>query len=136
MPDRKQRITGALAAGAVIVGALANAGATGAFASEPARTAADPPDGARAVVQVSPNPTAERGEEVTITGSGGGGERLRAVHSGFNGKPVLENVRIVNDDPAAFTAKGTVSREIGDGVGPVLVDCGGQAGVTLLITHT
>ncbi|GAA2209564.1 hypothetical protein GCM10009850_050220 [Nonomuraea monospora] len=102
-----------------------------------AETAAPkPPKGARAVVHVSPNPTAERGQEVTITGHCGGGKGLKAVIAGIDREhPVLENVRIVKDDPKGFVAKGTLASRIGNGVGPVFVDCGGEAGVTLLVTH-
>jgi hypothetical protein len=125
-------------AGVSLTAGMLGLGAGGAFASDtPAAEAAapQPPKGARAVVQVSPNPTAKRGEEVTITGHCGGGKKLNAVLSGFNGKPVLENVRIINDDPNGFLAKANLSPAIGNGVGPVLVDCGGEAGVTLLVTH-
>jgi len=95
-----------------------------------------PPKGARAVVQVSPNPTTKRGQEVTITGHCGGGKGLKAVLAGLDRKhPVLRNIRIVKDDPKGFVAKATLDRKIGNGVGPVLVDCGGEAGVTLLVTH-
>ncbi|MEV4243068.1 hypothetical protein AB0J63_06610 [Streptosporangium canum] len=134
---------------AVILGASLTAGvlglgAGGAFAGDKAGTtgtitaeaaAPRPPKGARAVVQVSPNPTAKRGEEVTITGHCGGGKKLNAVLSGFGGRPVLKNIRIIDDNPDGFVAKATLSREIGNGVGPVFVDCGGEAGVTLLVTH-
>ncbi|MGW3347330.1 hypothetical protein ACWDA3_28850 [Nonomuraea rubra] len=95
-----------------------------------------PPKGARAVVRVSPNPTAKRGQEVTITGHCGGGKGLKAVIAGLDReRPVLENIRIIKADPKAFVAKGTLSSRIGNGVGPVFVDCGGEAGVTLLVTH-
>ncbi|MER5424836.1 hypothetical protein [Streptosporangium roseum] len=134
---------------AVILGASLTAGvlglgAGGAFAGDKAGTtgsittevaAPRPPKGARAVVQVSPNPTAKRGEEVTITGHCGGGRKLNAVLSGFSGRPVLKNIRIIDDNPDGFVAKATLSREIGNGVGPVFVDCGSEAGVTLLVTH-
>ncbi|GAA4956984.1 anaerobic selenocysteine-containing dehydrogenase [Nonomuraea thailandensis] len=116
-------------AGSVSAPAGATGGAVGAAAPKP-------PKGARAVVRVSPNPTAERGQEVTITGHCGGGTGLKAVIAGLDRKrPVLENVRIVKDDPKGFVAKGTLSSRIGNGVGPVFVDCGGEAGVTLLVTH-
>ncbi|WP_214318233.1 hypothetical protein [Nonomuraea sediminis] len=36
--------------------------------SAPAADKAEPPRGARAVVQVSPNPTTRSGQEITITG--------------------------------------------------------------------
>ncbi|MCG5220222.1 hypothetical protein [Streptosporangium sp. KLBMP 9127] len=72
---------------------------------------------------------------MTTTGNCGGGTKLKAVLSGFNGKPVLENIRITNDDPDGFVAKATLSKTVGNGVGPVFVDCGGEAGVTLLVTH-
>ncbi|MET8333129.1 hypothetical protein [Streptosporangium canum] len=112
------------------------AGVTGTTGTTTAEAAAPrPPKGARAVVQVSPNPTARRGEEVTITGHCGGGEKLNAVLSGFGGRPVLKNIRILDDNPDGFVAKAILSREIGNGVGPVFVDCGGEAGVTLLVTH-
>ncbi|MGW0595248.1 hypothetical protein [Streptosporangium sp. NPDC002607] len=135
---------------AVIVGAsltvgVLGLGAGGAFASDKVGTtgkiaaeaaAPKPPKGARAVVQVSPNPTAKRGEELTITGHCGGGKGLKAVVSGaYGGVPSLENIRIIDDNPKKFVAKATLSRKIGNGVGPVFVDCGGEAGVTLLVTH-
>ncbi|MFC7584998.1 hypothetical protein ACFQYP_15590 [Nonomuraea antimicrobica] len=95
-----------------------------------------PPKGARAVVRVSPNPTAERGQEVTITGHCGGGKGLKAVVAGLDREhPVLRDVRIIKDDPKGFVAKATLDSKVGNGVGPVLVDCGGEAGVTLLVTH-
>ncbi|SEN42160.1 hypothetical protein [Nonomuraea pusilla] len=53
----------------------------------------------------------------------------------MTGKPVLVNVRIIDDNPKRFVAKATLAPEVGNGVGPVLVDCGGEAGVTLLVTH-
>ncbi|MEU7984165.1 hypothetical protein AB0B56_04785 [Streptosporangium canum] len=113
--------------------AASAASAAGTITTEAA--APRPPKGARAVVRVSPNPTAKRGEEVTITGHCGGGRKLNAVLSGFGGRPVLKNVRIIDDNPDGFVAKATLSHEIGNGVGPVFVDCGGEAGVTLLVTH-
>ncbi|MFD9888026.1 hypothetical protein ACFWY9_01690 [Amycolatopsis sp. NPDC059027] len=94
-----------------------------------------PPKGARAVVEVSPNPTAKRGEEVTITGNCGGGTGLKQVIGNSPENPALENIRILKSDPNGFLAKANVAQHIGNGVGPVLVDCGGEAGVTLLVTH-
>jgi hypothetical protein len=94
-----------------------------------------PPKGARATVRVSPNPTTERGQEVTITGDCGGGTGLKSVLGGFPDKPVLVNIRILKDDPDGFVAKANLAPDIGNGVGPVFVDCGGEAGVTLLVTH-
>ncbi|MFI7613673.1 hypothetical protein ACIBP6_20825 [Nonomuraea terrae] len=100
------------------------------------QAAPKPPKGARAVVQVSPNPTTRRGQEVTITGNCGGGEQLQAVIAGIDRKnPVLRNIRIVDADPQRFVAKATLSPTIGNGVGPVFVSCGDEAGVTLLVTH-
>ncbi|MFI6600608.1 hypothetical protein ACIBHX_30555 [Nonomuraea sp. NPDC050536] len=94
----------------------------------------EPPQGARAVVQVSPNPTTRSGQEITITGDCGGGKRLKQVLSGY-GKPVLEDVRILDDNPKGFTAKARIAKRVGNGVGPVFVDCDGEAGVVLLVTH-
>jgi hypothetical protein len=94
-----------------------------------------PPKGARATVRVSPNPTTERGQEVTITGDCGGGTGLKSVLGGFPDKPALVNIRILKDDPKGFVAKANLAPHIGNGVGPVFVDCGGEAGVTLLVTH-
>jgi chemotaxis response regulator CheB len=95
-----------------------------------------PPKGARAVVQVSPNPTTKRGQQVTITGTCGGGKGLKAVLAGLDKEhPVLQNIRIIKDNPKGFVAKATLAPTVGNGVGPVLVDCGGEAGVTLLVTH-
>ncbi|MER7364043.1 hypothetical protein [Nonomuraea wenchangensis] len=130
----------AIAGLSLTAGLLASAGGpAGAQAGTagPAATAAPkPPKGARAVVRVSPNPTTRRGQEVTITGHCGGGEGLKAVLAGLDRKhPVLRNVRIIQDDPKGFVAKATLAPGIGNGVGPVFVDCGGEAGVTLLVTH-
>jgi len=94
-----------------------------------------PPAGARAVVKVAPNPAAP-GEEVTITGNCGGGKGLKAVLGGFPDNPTLTDIQIVDAGPDKFEAKAKVSTTIGDGVGPVLVDCDGEAGVTLMVTHT
>ncbi|MFB4283761.1 hypothetical protein ACBJ59_51280 [Nonomuraea sp. MTCD27] len=122
-------------AGLSLTAGLLSLGA-GARAADTSAAAPKPPKGARAVVQVSPNPTTERGQEVTITGHCGGGKGLRAVLAGLDRKrPVLENVRIIEDGPKKFVAKATLSATVGNGVGPVLVDCGGEAGVTLLVTR-
>ncbi len=135
-----KRMMTAIAGLSLTAGLLASAGGpAGAQAGTagPAATAAPkPPKGARAVVRVSPNPTTRRGQEVTITGHCGGGEGLKAVLAGLDRKhPVLRNVRIIKDDPKGFVAKATLAPSIGNGVGPVFVDCGGEAGVTLLVTH-
>ncbi|MEO3874178.1 hypothetical protein ABGB18_35715 [Nonomuraea sp. B12E4] len=106
---------------------------TGTAAAE--KAAPRPPKGARAVVRVSPNPTTRRGQKVTITGDCGGGEKLKTVMAGVNGNTVLENIRILSSDPKGFKATATLSSKIGNGVGPVFVDCGDEAGVTLLVTH-
>jgi hypothetical protein len=94
-----------------------------------------PPDGARAVVDVTPNPTTERGQQVVITGSCGGGSGLRQVIGGFPERPTLVDVEILDPGPDRFVARARLADFVGNGVGPVLVDCGGQAGVTLLVTH-
>jgi hypothetical protein len=94
----------------------------------------NPPKGARAVVEVTPNP-AKRGEEVTITGDCGGGTGLKNVVGGSPEHQVLRDVRIVDAGPGRFEAKATLSETVGYGVGPVMVDCGGEAGVTLLVTR-
>ncbi|UBU10253.1 hypothetical protein [Nonomuraea gerenzanensis] len=133
-----KRVVTTIAALGLTAGLIGSAGAqAGAVTDTSAPASAPkPPKGARAVVQVSPNPTAERGQEVTITGHCGGGKGLKAVIAGIDReRPVLENLRIVKDDPKGFVAKGTLSPRIGNGVGPVFVDCGGEAGVTLLVTH-
>ncbi|MBP2479167.1 hypothetical protein JOF53_008039 [Crossiella equi] len=96
---------------------------------------AQPPKGARAVVQISPNPTTHRGQEVTITGSCGGGTGLRKIVSGVGGAPILEDVRIRQTGPDRFEATARLRDTIGNGVGPVFVDCGTEVGVTLLVTH-
>ncbi|MFG1613434.1 hypothetical protein ACGFI3_11765 [Nonomuraea wenchangensis] len=120
----------------LLVSAGGPAGAQAGTAGPAATAAPKPPKGARAVVRVSPNPTTRRGQEVTITGHCGGGEGLKAVLAGLDRKhPVLRNVRIIRDDPKGFVAKATLAPSIGNGVGPVFVDCGGEAGVTLLVTH-
>jgi hypothetical protein len=126
-----------IAAVVVSLGAVITVGAAGGASAAPAQApAALPPEGARAQVQVSPNPTTRRGEEVTITGDCQDGTGLKAVYSGvYGGVPLLENVRIIKTDPTGFEAKATVSQTIGNGVGPVFVDCGGEAGVTLVVTH-
>ncbi|WP_246080845.1 hypothetical protein [Nonomuraea mesophila] len=122
-------------AGAPAGAQVGKAGEAGEAATA-AMAAPKPPKGARAVVRVSPNPTTERGQEVTITGHCGGGKGLKAVLAGLDRKhPVLKNIRIVKDDAKGFVAKATLSPKIGNGVGPVFVDCGGEAGVTLLVTH-
>jgi hypothetical protein len=114
--------------------ASAQAGTAG--ESTAAVAAPKPPKGARAVVQVSPNPTTKRGQEVTITGHCGGGKGLKAVLGGIDReRPMLQNIRIIDDNPKGFVAKATLAPNIGNGVGPVFVDCGGEAGVTLLVTH-
>ncbi|MEV8632923.1 hypothetical protein AB0395_14825 [Streptosporangium sp. NPDC051023] len=137
-----KRTIAAIAGMGLIVGTLA-LGGSGALASDrddtpgevtAATATPQPPQGARAVVQLSPNP-AKAGQEVTITGNCGGGKKLSAVASGYGSVTALENVQILNDDPNGFVAKGTVSSEIGGGVGPVFVDCDGEAGVALLVTH-
>jgi hypothetical protein len=129
----------AVAAGLI---AATSIGIAGGAAADPGTTtegkttnSQEPPKGARATVQVSPNPTTKRGEEVTITGNCGGGTGLKSVLGGFPDRPILENVRIVRSGPDEFEAKATLSQRIGNGVGPVFVDCGGEAGVTLLVTH-
>lgn len=94
-----------------------------------------PPKGARATVEVTPNPTAQRGQEVTISGNCGGGTGLKAVVGGLLANPSLVDVRIVDPGPDHYLAKAKLAQNIGNGVGPVLVDCGGEAGVTLLVTH-
>ncbi|WP_431900577.1 hypothetical protein [Nonomuraea sp. bgisy101] len=117
-------------------GAPAGAQAGTAGEATAAMAAPKPPKGARAVVQVSPNPTTKRRQEVTITGHCGGGKGLKAVLAGLDREhPVLENIRIIEDNPQGFVAKATLAPTIGNGVGPVFVDCGGEAGVTLLVTH-
>lgn len=131
----------ALIAAAVLVagGAIGVAGVSSASASVEGQNMTEghnkPPKGARATVRVSPNPTTERGQEVTITGDCGGGTGLKSVLGGFPDKPALVNIRILNDDPKGFVAKANLAPNIGNGVGPVFVDCGGEAGVVLLVTH-
>jgi hypothetical protein len=137
-----KRVITAIAGLSLMAGLLGLAGApAGAQVSTAGETTAamaapKPPKGARAVVQVSPNPTTKRGQEVTITGHCGGGKGLEAVLAGLDRKhPVLENIRIIEDDPKGFVAKATLAPTIGNGVGPVFVACGGEAGVSLLVTH-
>jgi hypothetical protein len=57
------------------------------------------------------------------------------VLGGFPDNPALVNIRIVKAGPEHFVAKANLAPTIGNGVGPVFVDCGGEAGVTLLVTH-
>lgn len=94
-----------------------------------------PPPGARAVVQVTPNPVTEPNQEVTITGHCGGGTGLRAVHAGLTENQVLEDVAIVNAGPDRFEAKARLRFGVGHGAGPVVVDCGGELGSTILVTR-
>lgn len=124
---------GAFASGGSTAVGGSNAG--GGSSDATGAAAARPPKGARAVVKVTPNPTTRRGQEVTITGHCGGGTGLKQVIAGLGGKPVLEDIRIIDDNPKGFLAKARLSATIGNGVGPVFVDCGGEAGVTLLVTH-
>ncbi|MEO3805246.1 hypothetical protein [Nonomuraea sp. B1E8] len=140
MSKRMMTAIATLSLTAGLLGAAGSpAGAQAGTASQAAATATaapKPPKGARAVVRVSPNPTTKRGQEVTITGHCGGGKGLKAVLAGLDRKhPVLQNIRIVEDNPKGFVAKATLAPKIGNGVGPVFVDCGGEAGVTLLVTH-
>ncbi|MGW4471099.1 hypothetical protein ACWENQ_15635 [Nonomuraea sp. NPDC004354] len=138
-----KRVMAAIAGLSLTAGLLGLAGApagaqvgTASEAVTAAMAVPKPPKGARAVVQVSPNPTTKRGQEVTITGHCGGGKGLKAVLAGLDREhPVLQNIRIVEDNPKGFVAKATLAPKIGSGVGPVFVDCGGEAGVTLLVTH-
>src|SRR3954469_3548394 len=109
--------------------------ATGGTAAAEPDDGHQPPDGARAVVTVTPNPTTERGQWVVITGHCGGGTRLRPVIGGFPEHPMLTDIEIVDPDPAGFLARARLAGFVGNGAGPVFVDCGGQAGVTLLVTH-
>lgn len=135
----KSKVLGlAVAAGLVAAVSIGIAGAASADSGATEGTMTqqqEPPKGARATVQVSPNPTTRRGQEVTITGNCGGGAGLKTVLGGLPDHPALENIRIIDAGPEHFVAKATVSQHIGNGVGPVLVDCGGEAGVTLLVTH-
>jgi hypothetical protein len=130
LKNKKLAVVSGIAA-ATAVAALCLAGS----ASAAAGGSAQPPKGARAVVNVSPNPTVRSGQAVTITGDCGGGSGLKTVIGGFPGQGILENLHIVSSDPHGFRATATISSQIGNGVGPVFVDCGGEAGVTLLVTH-
>ncbi|ATY12838.1 hypothetical protein CU254_22070 [Amycolatopsis sp. AA4] len=112
------------------VGAAAGAGAG--VAQPPA--AEQPPEGARATVKVDPNPAAPGGD-VTITGDCGGGKGLKKVIGGYPGHQILKDVKIVDANPESFKATALLTTKIGDGVGPVMVDCDGESGVTLLVTH-
>lgn len=139
---------GRLAAGTALAAAVIAGGtigvaaaATGDHPAAPVAAAAQPPaseqppEGARAVVKVDPNP-ATPGGEVTITGNCGGGKGLKKVIGGYPGHQILKDVKIVDASPEAFKATAKLTTKIGDGVGPVMVDCDGEAGVTLLVTHT
>ncbi|MEU6719043.1 hypothetical protein ABZ897_46905 [Nonomuraea sp. NPDC046802] len=120
----------------IAVAALATGATTSsASATNAGASAKLPPKGARAVVEVSPNPTAKRGEKLTITGHCGGGTGLKAVIGGIQDKSILEEVRILDDNPKRFKATATLRSTIGNGVGPIFVNCGGEMGVTLLVTH-
>ncbi|NUW32324.1 hypothetical protein HTZ77_12895 [Nonomuraea sp. SMC257] len=145
-----KRASIATVAGLILTAGLLGQGAAGASAADrtgpaaattgPADAAATtaapkPPKGARAVVQVSPNPTTRRGQEITITGNCGGGQKLKEVIGGVIQRPTLTNIRIIDDNPEGFVAKATLARQIGYGVGPIMVSCGDEMGVTLLVTH-
>lgn len=133
MSNKKSGILVGLAASAAALAAgVAGFSAVGTASADSGPT---PPKGARATVQVSPNPVVKRGQEVTITGNCGGGSNLRAVVGGSPENNILENLRILDDDPNGFLAKATVAERVGAGVGPVLVDCGDEAGVVLLVTR-
>ncbi|SDJ04506.1 hypothetical protein [Nonomuraea jiangxiensis] len=125
----------ALAVGTLGSGGIGASAATQAGQAEAGTAAPKPPKGARAVVRISPNPTTRRGQEVTITGNCGGGRKLTAVIAQIGPRSVLRNIRILKDDPRGFVAKANLDSKIGNGVGPIMVDCGGEAGVTLLVTH-
>ncbi|GAA1026998.1 hypothetical protein GCM10009565_47220 [Amycolatopsis albidoflavus] len=138
----------ALAAAAIAGGTIGvAAAATGdhpaspvAAAAVPAAVAAQPPaeqppEGARATVKIDPNPAAPGGD-ITLTGNCGGGKGLKKVIGGFPDHQILKDVKIVDANPEAFKATAKVTTKVGNGVGPVMVDCDGEAGVTLLVTHT
>lgn len=132
------RVVGGLIAAAALItaGVIGTASAdTAGGGQEVAKGQHKPPKGARATVRVTPNPTTERGQEVTITGDCGGGTGLKSILGGFPDNPALVNIRILKDGPNGFLAKANLAPHIGNGVGPVFVDCGGEAGVTLLVTH-
>jgi len=138
MRSKTTRTVTGLAAAAGLVTAVSIGIAGGASADQgttEGTMTTQPPKGARATVEVTPNPTTHRGQEVTITGSCGGGTGLKSVLGGFPEHPALENIRILDAGPDRYVAKATVAQHIGNGVGPVFVDCGGEAGVTLLVTH-
>ena len=130
-------VAAAVIAGGTIGVAAASTGdrpaAPVAAAQPPA--AEQPPEGARATVKVDPTP-AVPGGDVTITGNCGGGKGLKKVIGGYPGHEILKDLKIVDANPEAFKATATLSKKIGNGVGPVLVDCDGEAGVTLLVTHS
>ncbi|WP_116199333.1 hypothetical protein [Amycolatopsis circi] len=140
-------VVGAAAAAAVIAGGTIGvaAAATGEHPAAPVAATAlaaaqppaaeQPPEGARAIVKVDPNPAAPGGE-ITITGNCGGGKGLKKVIGGFPGHQILKDVKIVDANPEAFKATAKLTTKVGNGVGPVMVDCDGEAGVTLLVTHT
>ncbi|MBB1159277.1 hypothetical protein [Amycolatopsis dendrobii] len=132
----------AIAGGTIGVAAAATGDRPAAPAAAPVAAAAaqppaaeQPPEGARATVKVDPNPAAPGGD-VTITGNCGGGKGLKKVIGGYPGHQVLKEVKIVDANPDAFKATAKLTTKIGNGVGPVMVDCDGEAGVTLLVTHT
>ncbi|WP_409464129.1 hypothetical protein [Amycolatopsis sp. GA6-003] len=132
----------ALAAAAIAAGTIGVAtAATGDRQAPPAVAAAmaqppaeQPPEGARATVKADPNPAAPGGD-VTLTGNCGGGKGLKKVIGGYPGHQVLKDVKIVDANPEAFKATAKLTTKAGDGAAPVMVDCDGEAGVTLLVTH-
>lgn len=134
MTNRTIAVLVAVGAATVAAGAI---GITAASAAPGVTTTQtdQPPQGARATVHVTPNPTTQRGQEVTITGNCGGGTGLKQVVGGLLAHPSLVDIRIIDPGPDHYVAKARLAQNIGNGVGPVLVDCGGEAGVTLLVTH-
>ncbi|MET9267511.1 hypothetical protein [Amycolatopsis sp. NPDC004079] len=117
----------------VVPVAAAAPAAPAAVAAQP--PAEQPPEGARAIVKIDPNPAAPGGD-ITLTGNCGGGKGLKKVIGGFPGHQILKDIKIVDANPDAFKATAKVTTKVGNGVGPVMVDCDGEAGVTLLVTHT
>ncbi|MBV8933598.1 MAG: hypothetical protein JOZ47_10310 [Kutzneria sp.] len=121
---------------AALAGLVAVGTTTGLISVANASAAPSPTlDRAGARIQVTPNPVAP-GQEITITGSCGGGPRVAYIgNAPGHPYPLDGAVRIVKDDPDGFVAKARVAANLGDGAGPVVVDCVTTRAETILVTH-
>lgn len=86
-------------------------------------------------IRVTPNP-ATPGQEVTITGHCGPGGKIEYIgNRPGQTYPFDRGVRIVDENPNGFVAVGQIAENLGNGAGPVVVDCGARTAETLLVTH-